>query len=294
MSVYPISFSINNTKILDKVPAKTKLLAFIEPGNLKTYIYDNEEDYYNDYKNSFFALTKKKAGWDCMRHYEILANGCIPLFLDLQNCPTNIMTHFPKEIVLEAEKLYFSMKKTGLNSEDMTLCYKYIEKLLEYTRNNLSNQAMAKYILEKNNMKNVKNILFLSGNICPDYLRCVTLCGFKELYGEKCHDYPKISHIYKDCQSVNNLYGKGISYTQLIEKDKHNEEYDKTISADIEEHKYDLILYGSYHRGMPLWELVNKFYKKNEIVLLCGEDDHWCNYKEYANLGYNVFVRELK
>ena len=27
-----------------------------------------------------FCLTFAKSGWDCMRHLEILANGCVPLF----------------------------------------------------------------------------------------------------------------------------------------------------------------------------------------------------------------------
>ena len=50
------------------------------PGKLDTYIYEKERDYYDMYFNSLFALTYKKAGWDCLRHYEILANGCILYF----------------------------------------------------------------------------------------------------------------------------------------------------------------------------------------------------------------------
>ena len=29
---------------------------------------------------SYFGSTKKKAGWDCMRHYEIVASGAVPFF----------------------------------------------------------------------------------------------------------------------------------------------------------------------------------------------------------------------
>jgi hypothetical protein len=47
--------------------------------------YNTEEEYYNEYKKSYFAITTKKCGWDCMRHYEILANGCIPYFLNIEN-----------------------------------------------------------------------------------------------------------------------------------------------------------------------------------------------------------------
>lgn len=53
-------------------------MASINPHGVgkNTYIFENEEEYYNDYKKSLFAITRKKGGWDCMRHYEILACGC--------------------------------------------------------------------------------------------------------------------------------------------------------------------------------------------------------------------------
>ena len=44
---------------------------------------------------------------------------------------------------------------------------------------------------------------------------------------------------------------------------------------------------------MPFFDNVNKIYKPNEIILLCGEDIHNCNYDIYNNKGYNIFVREL-
>ena len=105
--LYPITFPVPECKIIDdKIDKhfsnKTRWLAFIRPDRRGTYIYHDEKSYYNDYRSSFFAYTSKKAGWDCMRHYEILANGCIPLFRDLNKCPENTMTHFPKQLVMEA------------------------------------------------------------------------------------------------------------------------------------------------------------------------------------------------
>jgi hypothetical protein len=34
-----------------------------------------------------------------MRHYEIMGNGCIPLFPDIAHCPRFIMMRFPKALV---------------------------------------------------------------------------------------------------------------------------------------------------------------------------------------------------
>ena len=93
--LYPISFSIPEEKIITYIPTKTKILSDLIPGKISTYIYNNEEDYYNEYRKSFFAITIKKAGWDCMRHYEILANGCITVFIDIENCPVYTMVSLP-------------------------------------------------------------------------------------------------------------------------------------------------------------------------------------------------------
>ena len=57
--------------------------------------------------------------------------------------------------------------------------------------------------------------------------------------------------------------------------------------------KYDIVIYGSYHRGMPFYDLVNQIYKSNEVILLCGEDIHNCDNYEWVVKGHNVFVREL-
>ena len=72
MPNYLIGLSIPEEKIIDYIPEKTKMLSNMIPGNLSTYIYDNEIDYYNEYRSSYFAITMKKHGWDCLRHYEIM------------------------------------------------------------------------------------------------------------------------------------------------------------------------------------------------------------------------------
>ncbi len=74
----------------------------------------------------------------------------------------------------------------------------------------------------------------------------------------------------------------------------HDYESDLTIEDDILNKKYDLIIYGSYHRGMPYYNLVCTIYPSDKIILLCGEDDHNCNYIDYINRGHHVFVRELQ
>lgn len=283
MPVYPIGFSIPESKLVSEIPLKTKRLSSLIPGDLSTYIYQNETDYYDEYKKSVFATTTKKAGWDCMRHYEILSQGCIPYFPDLNKCPPNTMTFFPKELVLKANTCYESGSDPGTLASE----------LLEYTRQHLTTKKMAQYILDRSGHPEAKKILFLSGYVQPDYLRCLTLQGFKELFGSECHDYPKIPHIYKDAGPYTKYYGKGITYTGNIPQELHDLSKDAHVAVDIIQQNYDLIIYGSYHRGLPGFDLVNKYYPPHKIVLLCGEDLHSCTYDQFSSKGYHVFVREL-
>jgi hypothetical protein len=289
-NLIPITFSFPEEKIINQISSKDKLLSSIIPGNSTTYIYNSEKEYYDEYKRSYFALTKKKAGWDCMRHYEIIANGCIPLFENIEQCPKNCMSLLPKDLIKQGNELYLKSKET-LPLDEWT---KLVQLQMNYMREHLTTKKVSQYILNKSGHTNVKKILYLSGNLYSDYLRCLCLHGFKELIGSECHDYPKIPHMYKNHNvPMSNMWGKGFTYNGLIDNELHNDDYDKTIQDDIKDKKYDIIIYGSLHRGLPLYDLCNMYYKSNEIIFLCGEDEHICNCHNLIEKGHYVFVREL-
>jgi hypothetical protein len=301
-NLYPITFSIPNSKVIDvnEIDKKTKIMSSLIPGVTSTYIYNNEAEYYNEYRKSIFATTIKKAGWDCLRHYEIIANGCIPYFPNIENCPLNTLALFPKKMIIEGNKLYEKYKNRNINellNHEIEECNTLIHKLLDYTRVNLTTDKITEYILNKSNNETVEKILFLSGDVQPDYLRCLTLHGFKTKFGELCHDYPTITHLYKISNyNYSKLYGKGITYTNLLDKKLHNDDFDKTITEDIINKKYDLIIYCSYHRGTPFLGLVSKYYDPSKVIFLCGEDIGGCCHNSHIELldkGFTVFVREL-
>lgn len=90
--ILKISFSIPEEKIINYIPEKVKLfpkhiidnelIPYIE-GSQSSYAFKSEQEYYNDLQISKFGITSKRAGWDCMRHYEIAANGAVICFKDL-------------------------------------------------------------------------------------------------------------------------------------------------------------------------------------------------------------------
>ena len=179
-NLMPISFAVPKEKILKNINEKpTNLLAPLIPGRLSTYIYDDEKTYYNMYANSIFGITNKKLGWDTLRHYEILMNGCIPLFLNIEDCPKLTLTTLPKDRLLNIynnfhrilqfyspfkiyKKKFLSFKKifsyipnmfknksasTFLRDNAKVLEIK--NELLNYTHQKLTTESLAKYVLSK-------------------------------------------------------------------------------------------------------------------------------------------------
>ena len=230
-----------------------------------------------------------------MRHYEILACGCIPYFPDIELCPPYTMALLPKHMIKEGNSLYMSYKNKEID-EDFTSKYMNLSsRMLDYTYTNLTTKKMAEYILTMSRNTGAKTILYLSGKLEPDYLRCLTLQGFKELMGSSCHDYPKVEHIYTNAKiNYSSKYGTGFSYTNLVDQSLHDTNLDLSVEEDIRNKKYDIIIYGSYHRGMPFYDLVMNVYKAEEVILLCGEDEHDCTFSIFAERGHHVFVRELQ
>mgnify|MGYP003131207214 CR=1 FL=1 len=56
-------------------------------GSRSHHKFTEEENYYSDLSRSWFGLTCKKGGWDCLRHYEIIAAGTLLLFRDYHEKP---------------------------------------------------------------------------------------------------------------------------------------------------------------------------------------------------------------
>jgi len=104
-NVFPVQFSIPSEKIYKGECVKTKLYSDIIPGTKNNYVFYDELSYYNEYRKSSIALTTKKAGWDCLRHYEIISNRCLPYFQDIENCPLQTLHNWPKNLLLKINQL---------------------------------------------------------------------------------------------------------------------------------------------------------------------------------------------
>ena len=100
--VVPASFSIPVEKIRPiHLEGKKQRLAShcVDPevaracGLHTSYAFASEQTYYDDLASSLFAVTTKRGGWDCLRHYEIAAAGAVPCFKHLENKPSACAPH---------------------------------------------------------------------------------------------------------------------------------------------------------------------------------------------------------
>jgi len=142
--ILPIQFAIPVEKIATKAVIKSNGFAFIDPRNKSTYIYSEESDYYNDYQSSLFAYTTKKAGWDCLRHYEIMANDSIPIFIDLGACPNGTMHYFPRMEIFASNNL---LNRNGIEffqtDNGFDLWRRFQNQIKSYLIANLTTLALA-------------------------------------------------------------------------------------------------------------------------------------------------------
>ena len=316
--IYPLAYCIPDECIVDDSAINNKLyeIAPLIPGNRSTYCFDaTQEDAYNImYRNSLFAHTMKKGGWDCLRHYEIMANGCIPIFRDLEHCPLYTLSSFPKDIILEANKELspLSEHETPLYWYNKKPIYEnYAKKMLQHVREHCSTSATAQYFLSRLNVK-PKNILLVMGNIGVNYTRETFWVGMKryiQSLGGVALEYPKIDFLYKNYGgNKGQLYGNGFTYSMRLDDD-YNFSHDEIVDK-LKSHFFDMVIYGKVgpdelhegsHPNMPLWEHVFKRYNRDEIVFLYGGDEctnitHDNRYKDhimYHSQYGSCWVREL-
>jgi len=97
-------------------------------GTRDHHVFTDEEEYYNDLSSSWFGLTCKKGGWDCLRHYEIIASGALLLFKDYHDkpplCSPQKLPCFSYSSLEELENLFNSLIINNKPTKE------YIEMLL--------------------------------------------------------------------------------------------------------------------------------------------------------------------
>lgn len=183
-SAFPIFFAIpevkfnwhKNEKKYDFSPMVPANFSWEPCEHLKTYIYSTEEEYYEQYQQSYFGYLTKKGGVQTGRTLELIANDCFPFFTDIELYPKNTMHNFPKELCIEVKKMkgvypgtiipYNPEKSTYIGDTrqikpgnergyidfdifDINLYNIYLNEIKKICWSTMTTKQLAKYILEE-------------------------------------------------------------------------------------------------------------------------------------------------
>lgn len=101
-AIRPLSFSVPAQYVVSGKPQKQKTFVkhIVDPDVRRRVAtsscdkpFQHEGDYVADIRASRFGITMKRAGWDCLRHYEVAANGAVPCFRHLTRKPPSCAPH---------------------------------------------------------------------------------------------------------------------------------------------------------------------------------------------------------
>lgn len=282
--VYPISFCIPESMVVDAPPKKAQATGQGISRGRRKYRFGpgDQQAYYADYQQSYFGLTYRKGGWDCLRHLEIMANGCLPFVPGIDECPRFTMTHYPKQRIARIYQHYasaISIKGFELSFDPDALqdwqddYAGHVQSIIDHTKQHLTSRAMAGYVLDKAGHADAKSILYISNGHKPDYLSDLLFIGMRQRLGEGCVDAKKVWWTYQaaDPKRVGQLYGNGFTYTRHLPEldiDRSN------IKQRIARHEFDAVVFGSVTRCHDLLPLVRNHYEREEVILIEGEDSN--------------------
>mmetsp|Transcript_16623 Transcript_16623/g.55395 ORF Transcript_16623/g.55395 Transcript_16623/m.55395 type:complete len:657 (-) Transcript_16623:18-1988(-) len=290
--VVPISYAAYPEYIRDDPLPKIYDFAPYKPGSNTMYrshrMYNalDEADYFDDYSRSYFAITRRKAGWDCMRHYEILAAGAIPYFFNLTSLPRQTMMTFPRGLVIEAMGMKgVTVIKDGDHVVETRIDHSVfnhshyfilLHQLQDFTKKHLSTIALAKRFLKMMNVTDLGAVKVLyivyPGAWPPDgtfdeggNLRDMLFHGLRSLLGPSLVDPIRLDHMYDDWfPAQGQMPLQDWELTEKVVRDGlhawgyfhagHLPAYEEIDRGDIEERlrakEFDLVVVGSICHDM--------------------------------------------
>lgn len=151
-SVYPTGFGIPKCKIQPlNLNIKNKLFQSTAPSEAcfyenSNYKFNNEFDYYKDMQESWFGLTCKKGGWDCLRHYEIIANSSVILFKNYNKKPSKCEPNCPTISYSNEKELYSIMNSLVINNKPTKEYIKLLNEQRDWLLTNGTCEARAENI----------------------------------------------------------------------------------------------------------------------------------------------------
>ena len=288
--VWPISFSF--PRQAQGAPDKFKgYLCPTFPGH--RYSFQNEAEYYQNYRAYLFALTHQKGGWDCFRHLEIIHAGSVPYMPDAPLIPGNTMVFYPKVFLADVAE--------AMGRGRVKISPSLRQSLDTFFNQNLTTEAMARFLLRASEIETDANVLFVDAAVTtkPDYQSNLTLIGLKQVLGKRLSVAFPTNYIYEDWTgTATELYGRGFGYALCLDPGlkNRNEIHEAELPMDSSSvDQFDAVIVGSVTRNRALARKLLSSFPPERTVWLHGEDlgPSPQETDSYLATGVKLFVREL-
>ena len=313
VSIYPIIFGLPAENLVSCPTVKLRDFAQVVAGREETYTFkaSDEAEYIHSYRIARFAYTRKKAGWDCARHWEIIAAGSVPFFDDIDNCPQHTLAHLPRSLTSMARRFPSTSfdRITGQLTVDHSSLdegrYRLLQQqFLHLARNRPTTEALVHYMLAQVNRTadSVQSAVLLS---CwddrrreTDYMDALLTHGWVKVLGERVlvpapslslyqWTDPSVTVPYTEDAMKRFIdgvpYGKGFFYGRRLydQREKMDESrlhYGSTAGQEelqtaLRERRFDLVVYTCLHLARPFMDVVVQHYAQHEILAVDGRDD---------------------
>eukprot|EP00668_Euglena_longa_P029470 GGOE01036818.1.p1 GENE.GGOE01036818.1~~GGOE01036818.1.p1 ORF type:complete len:857 (-),score=181.53 GGOE01036818.1:122-2692(-) len=262
----------------------------------KEYGTANEGAYLQQYAKAQCVETRRKAGWDCLRHLEIMATGAIPVFRlhDTEPIDPLTMYHHPKECIgtfakarsaprLEVERLrsdlwQFFSRHLACDSE-----LQFVMRAVDYDP---CTEVPALYLDS-----------YLARDI--DYQSNSFFSGLRDVLGPNLDVWQEPHYLYSNWEGdQHTLYGNGLGYALAIDARLHsNGVPDHVVISRLKAKYYKLVVYGSITRSLPFWNEVSAALPPDRIWAVDGEDVPPGNepfFRQGKHHQSIVFAREMR
>ena len=292
--VYPLNFSFPTAQVSSiSSEHRPHFLSTTYPG--APHSFSNWEDYLEEYRGSYFALSTKKGGWDTFRHLEILFSGAIPLVPNLGGSHPFALAHYPKKLLTSV--LDSQMREGPALPDDQTR-----EFLATWAKNYLTTQAMAQYLVDVSGLS-PKRVLFVDKSLASrtDYLSAFTFIGLSEVLGSALVAAFEPAYLFDDFTGdTSRFYGKGFGYTRVIPRSLRSQE---SLSADASTSDLidmassaSAIVVGNYDANLEtVGDLLAGGIPPDKIVCVLGSDlpPDRSLLRDIRRSGMTFFVREF-
>ncbi|MFN3165692.1 MAG: hypothetical protein ACE37H_01365 [Phycisphaeraceae bacterium] len=276
--LYPISYAAPRELIVDRVPDKTEAVAGLMSKNKAggyRFTAGQQDAYYDQYRRAYFAVTRKRGGWDCLRHIEIMLNGCLPLLENLDACPPWTMTHYPKALLRSIADRYQRLADDEASDAADAIDPSEYERdawaILAHLRERQTTESIARDVLRWMGAADAKRVLFLTPVRKPNYACDLLFHGLRSLLGAGCVDIYKRWWMFDSLvrERYRGLYGNGFTYAGMlpdIDVDRSD------VRGAVRRRAFDLVVYGCVEYGTPYLGTVRRYYDRNQVALIDGGD----------------------